>query len=84
MSTQSPQEVAEHNRRERAKARFPWNVVKSFAVKSCADGTLRIEPVYNPAKFRPYTPENGGGPGLMTRLDLAEWCERRLAKRCKP
>jgi hypothetical protein len=47
-------------------------------VTSRADGTLLIEPVYrHPWKG----PEEGGGPGLFTRIALAVWCENRLAKR---
>lgn len=58
--------------------RFPWKLVRGFKVKSCADGTLRVEPDYiNPWKG----PEEGGGPGLFTRMALATWVEHRLQKR---
>lgn len=56
---------------------FPWDVVKGWSVTSRADGTLLVEPVY----IEPYDPENGGGPGVMTRLALADWCLDRLHKR---
>lgn len=58
--------------------RFPWNRVKSFTVKSLANGSLLIEPTYtNPNR----DPEEFGGPSLFTRMALAKWCEKRLAKR---
>lgn len=58
--------------------RWPWCTVKGFKVTSRADGSLLIEPEYlNPNKG----PEEGGGPGLFTRLALANWCEMRLRKR---
>lgn len=66
------------NQRTTMKARWPWNVVKSFEVHSLANGNLTIKPVY----WNPYKgPEEGGGPGLLTRMALAEWAEKRLSKR---
>jgi hypothetical protein len=60
--------------------RFPWNVVKGFSVESRADGTLLILPVYyNPRQ----SDEEGGGPGLFTRMALADWCFDRLQKRTR-
>ena len=60
-----------------SKPRFPWDTVKGWSVSSRADGTLLIEPDY----IDKYDPENGGGPGLMTRLALATWYLDRLCKR---
>lgn len=61
--------------------RFPWNVVKGWSVSSRADGSLLIEPDYiNPRRG----PDEGGGPGLFTRLALATWCLERLTKRRLP
>lgn len=60
------------------RGRFPWNVASAFKVESRADGTLLITPTYH----HPYKgPEEGGGPGILTRLSLAEWCEGRLKRR---
>ena len=42
-------------------------------VTSFADGTMKIEPVWKGVK--PYTEADGGGPGLMSRLSAAKWCE---------
>lgn len=58
--------------------RFPWNRVQGFTVKSLANGALLIEPTYTHPNR---DPEEFGGPGLFTRLALAKWCEKRLAKR---
>jgi len=58
--------------------RFPWNVVKGWSVTSRADGSLLVEPDY----INPYRgPEEGGGPGLFTRMALADWILNRLTKR---
>ena len=58
--------------------RFPWNIVRSFKAVSCADGTIRLEPDY----IKPWKgPEEGGGPGIFTRMALAAWCQQRLLKR---
>jgi len=60
--------------------RFPWDTVKGWAVTSRADGTLLIEPDY----IDPYRgPDEGGGPGVMTRLALADWCLNRLCKQSR-
>lgn len=42
-------------------------------VSSCADGTMKIEPEWR--GVRKYTPEDGGGPGLLSRLSAAQWCQ---------
>ena len=42
-------------------------------VKSCADGSMKIEPVWK--GVREYTEADGGGPGLLSRLSAAKWCE---------
>ena len=44
-----------------------WSSVK---VMSCADGTLKIVPSWR--GVRKYTPVEGGGPGLLSRLRAAE------------
>ena len=60
------------------KPRFPWDTVKGWSVTSRADGTMLIEPDY----IHPYKgPDEGGGPGLFTRMKLADWCLNRLCKR---
>ena len=51
-----------------------WSQVRRFSVMSRADGTLLVEPDY----YSKWTPEEGGGPGLLTRLALAKWIELRL------
>lgn len=50
-----------------------WSRVE---VKSCADGSMNIKPVWKGVK--PYTPEDGGGPGLLSRLAAAKRCEKLL------
>ena len=58
--------------------RFPWDTVKGWKVSSLANGNMLIEPDYiNPYKG----PEEGGGPGLFTRLAMADWILNRLCKR---
>lgn len=64
--------------------RFPWNTVKGWSVSSRADGTLLVEPHYDPEVIKPYTPEDGGGPGLFTRMRLADWVLNRLCKQQSP
>lgn len=57
---------------------FPWDVVKGWSVTSRVDGSMLVEPDYiNPYKG----PEEGGGPGIMTRMALADWILNRLTKR---
>jgi hypothetical protein len=57
---------------------FPWNVVKGWKVSSLANGNLLVEPDY----IHPYKgAEEGGGPGLFTRLALADWLLHRMTKR---
>ncbi len=41
-----------------------------YKVQSCADGTLRVTPEW--PRLRKWNPEDGGGPGLFSRLSLAE------------
>jgi hypothetical protein len=60
-----------------SKPSFPWDTVKGWSVTSRADGTLLIEPDY----IEPHDPEKGGGPGVFTRLKLADWILNRLTKR---
>lgn len=61
--------------------RFPWNTVKGWKVSSRADGSILIEPDYiHPWKGN----KEGGGPGLFTRMALADWCLHRLSKRRQP
>ena len=43
-----------------------WSAIK---VDSCADGSMRITPVWR--GVREYTEEDGGGPGLLSRLQAA-------------
>jgi hypothetical protein len=47
-----------------------------YRVESCADGTLRVEPDW--PQFPKYTDEEGGGPGLFSRMNLAGDIERFL------
>lgn len=62
-------------------ARFPWDTVKSWKVSSLANGHLLIEPDY----IHPYRgPKEGGGPGIFTRMALANWCLHRISKRRTP
>ena len=51
--------------------RRPASVKKSgpYVVKSAADGSLLVTPAW--PQFRPYDDEDGGGPGLGSRLQLA-------------
>lgn len=57
----------------KAYLRRAWESVK---VASCADGSLKIVPEWKGA--RKYTPEDGGGPGLLNRLGAAEALEQEL------
>lgn len=58
--------------------RFPWNVVKGWKVSSLAGGKMLVEPDY----IEPWRgEEEGGGPGLFTRLRIALWISERLVKR---
>ena len=47
-----------------------------YVVKSCADGTLIVTPDW--PRFPKYTDEDGGGPGLFSRLALAHDLEAWL------
>lgn len=46
-------------------------------VKSCADGSLRVDPDWIGPK---YDPEDGGGPGVGERLSAAAWLELLINK----
>lgn len=50
----------------------------SVAVYSCADGTLRIEPVWNKKRYGVYTERNGSGPGMFSRMHSAYLVESVL------
>lgn len=64
----------------KAGSSWPWTIVRSFKTASRADGSILIEPDY----IRPYRGrDEGGGPGIFTRMLLAVWCEKRLAKRTR-
>lgn len=58
---------------------------RSARVESCSDGTLRVIPEWRGVK--PYTDEDGGGPGLLSRLAAAErlreLIERELKRKAK-
>lgn len=59
-------------------SKFPWNVVKGWSVTSRADGSLLIKPEY----VKPYKgSEEGGGPGMFTRMALTGWILNRITKR---
>lgn len=47
-----------------------------YRVLSCADGSLRIEPDWPGEEY--FDEETGGGPGLFTRMALADHVERFL------
>ena len=61
-----------------ASVRKPASVRRAgpYQVSSRADGTLIVTPAW--PNFRPYTPEDGGGPGVFSRLGLAHDFERWL------
>lgn len=59
-------------------ARWPWNAVRGFKVESLANGNMLVTPDWINAWKGP---EEGGGPGLFTRLRMALWIEQRLLKR---
>lgn len=40
-----------------------------YVVRSCADGSLEVTPSW--PQFPPYNDEDGGGPGLFSRVHLA-------------
>ena len=50
-----------------------WSSVR---VKSCADGSMSVIPQWRGIKK--WTPEDGGGPGLGTRLAAASILEKYL------
>ena len=62
-------------KRARTTRRLPalWSSAK---VKSCADGSMTVEPVW--VGIREYTPEDGGGPGLLTRLEGAHALQKEI------
>ena len=41
-----------------------------YSCRSNADGTILVTPAW--PQFRPWTEEDGGGPGPISRLHLAE------------
>lgn len=47
-----------------------------YRVESCSDGTLTVYPRW--PQFRTWTEEDGGGPGLFSRMGLAHDLERWL------
>ncbi len=47
-----------------------------YRVNSRADGSLVVRPEW--PQFPPWTEEDGGGPGLISRVLLAERLERWL------
>lgn len=47
-----------------------------YEAVSRADGTILIRPAW--PQFPPYTEEDGGGPGLFSRMSLAEEIQRVL------
>ncbi len=53
-----------------------------YKVHSCSDGTLTIEPAW--PKFRPWTAEEGGGPGVYSRMvlavDLQAWLNNEVGE----
>lgn len=54
--------------------RTPMQVMfDSVKVESLANGDLRVTPVWRGC--RPYTPEDGGGPGMFTRMEGASRLE---------
>ena len=55
--------------------------IKSFKVDSRSDGTFIIRPDWKGPKW---TPEDGGGPGVLTRLATARIISKILNRRVKP
>lgn len=49
-----------------------WSAV---AVYSCADGTLKVETVWNKEIYGTYSERHGGGPGLISRMHSAYMVE---------
>lgn len=49
---------------------------ESVEVKSLANGDLRVTPVWR--GYKPWTPEDGGGPGVITRMAGAARLQRFL------
>jgi len=47
-----------------------------YKVVSCADGTLSVKPTW--PQFQPWNEEDGGGPGLFSRMALAANLQRWL------
>lgn len=47
-----------------------------YKVESCADGTLVVSPAWD--QYPEWTMEEGGGPGLLSRMALASQIERFL------
>lgn len=57
-------------KRKRSNLQRLWLRVEVF---SLSDGTMKIEPEWRGVRI--YTPEDGGGPGLLSRLAAAKWCQ---------
>ena len=47
-----------------------------YQVKSRADGSMLVIPMW--PQYPPYNDEDGGGPGLSSRMGLAEYLSRWL------
>lgn len=61
--------------------RWPWNRIRGFKVESQADGNILVTPDW----IAPYRgPDEGGGPGLFSRMAMAEWIEDKLRRRQRP
>lgn len=55
---------------------------KSARVESCANGAMRIWPQWKGVK--PYNDEDGGGPGLLSRIAAAELLQDMIDHALKP
>lgn len=58
--------------------RWPWNRVRGFKVESLANGNMLVTPDWIDAYKGPM---EGGGPGLMTRLEMAEWIAGKIERK---
>ena len=52
-----------------------------YQADSCADGTIRITPMWR--QFPKWNEQDGGGPGLSTRMNLAARIEQTLNRLLK-
>lgn len=57
------------------------NASGPYRVLSLANGQLLVTPTW--PQFKTYTDEDGGGPGVLSRLELAESVERLLNGRVR-